>query len=203
MGIPFLGDEPFGYSAQVISTKNGLEYNFSISSTGEKVYPIPFGGTVKLDKGCIFSMKAGNGSFIPSAILNGTMNLSAESAKIDGLRFERLHLTAESPYLIGGKFDSFGGTSFSLAGFDLSIDSITLAFKSGKASLGLNAKIALMNKSDKGVSASTRFFVKASVQKEGNDRQKWAYDGLLVQGIKVKGNVSVFSIIRKCLYDER
>lgn len=194
IGIPFLGDEPFGYSAQVISTKKELEYNFSISTTGEKEYPIPFGGTVKLDKGCIFRMKTGNGSFIPSAILNGTMNVSAESAKIDGLRFERLHLTAESPYIIGGKFDSFGGTSLSLGGFGLSIDSITLAFRSGKASLGLNAKIALMNRSDKGVCASTRFFVKASVQKEGNNRQKWAYDGILVQGIKVKGNVSVFSL---------
>ncbi len=200
MGVPFLGSEPFGYSAQVLSTSNGLEYNFSVSVASEKEYPIPFGGTVKLDKGCTLKLKTGNGKFIPSAILNGTMSLKGESANIEGLRFERLHLIADSPYIIGGKFDSYGGTGFSLAGFGISIDSISLAFKSGKAALGLNVKMALMNKNDKGVSASTHFFMNASVRTEpdlsnpGIDRQKWNYDGILLQGIRVKGSVSLFSV---------
>ena len=200
IGVPFLGDEPLGYSAQIVSTHDGLEYNFAVKAPSGTEFPVPFGGKVVLDKGCIFSLKAENGRFLPSAVLNGTMYLEGEQANIDGLRFERLRLIAESPYIIGGKFESAGGAGFTLAGFGLSIDSISLAFKSGKAILGLNAKVALMNKSDKGVSASTRLFINASVRKEPdpgnpeNDRLKWGYDGILLEGLKVKGNVSLFSL---------
>ncbi len=198
MGIPFLGDEPLGYQAQVISHNNELDYTFAIKTTTSKDYPCPFGGTVRLDRGCNFSMKKANGRFIPSAILNGAFYLSGGSAELKGLRFEKLHLITESPYLKGGKFESPGGAGFTIAGFGLSVDSISLAFKQGKAALGLNARVSLMNKTEKGVSASTRFYMNASATKEpgesGAGRLKWTYDNMVFEGIRVKGNVSLFSL---------
>jgi hypothetical protein len=200
LGIPFIGNEPVGYEAQVLSRNERIDFSFSVKSTESREFSVPFGGTVRLDKGCIVNVKSDNGRFLPSAILNGTMFLSGDSANIGGLRFERLHLLAESPYITGGKFESAAGTSFSLGGFGISVDSISLGIRSGKASLGMNARVALMNKSDKGVSAATHFFINAVVKKEKNpedpgiDRQRWAYDGMSIGGVKVKGNISVFSL---------
>jgi hypothetical protein len=197
--IPFLGDEPIGYAAQITSSVNGPEYMFSIIDSVGKEFNVPFGGKVKLDKGCVFEVRYGNGEFIPSAILNGTLFLAKEDTKIEGLRFEQLHILAESPYITGGKFDVAGSTGFHLAGFSMSIDSITLAFSSGKASLGMNALLAVMNKTDKGVSASTRFFIKASLHEVPDPeltvkRTKWEYDGIQFAKINIEGNVSVFSL---------
>ena len=200
LGVPFLGDEPIGYSAQIVSSHENLIYNFALQTAEAAEYPVPFGGTVRLDKGCIFSLRAENGRFIPSAVLNGSLYLSGESANIEGLRFERLHLIAESPYITGGKFDSKGGAGFNIAGFGLSVDSITLAFRKGKAALGLNARVAIMNRNDKGVSASTRMFINASVKRDAGEsgsedgRLRWSYDGTILEGVRVKGNVSLFTL---------
>ncbi|HEX2968177.1 MAG TPA: hypothetical protein VHO46_03660, partial [Bacteroidales bacterium] len=198
MKVPFLGDEPLGYMAQIMNYNNDLNYTFAIKTTAEKEYPCPFGGTVRLDKSCVFSMKKFNGKFIPSAILNGAFNLSSETTELKGIRFEQLYLIAESPYIKGGKFESPGGTGFKLAGFGLSVDSISLAFTSGRASLRLNTKVALTGRNEKGISASTRFYMNASMKKEpgtgGGDRLKWTYDGIVLEDVKVKGNVSLFTL---------
>lgn len=198
MGVPFLGEAPLGYAAQVLSGREGLEYDFAVKTTAGEEYPVPFGGKVRLNKGCTIRVHVEDGKFIPSAILNGAFYLSGESASIEGLRFERLQLIAESPYIKGGTFDTSGGAGFSIAGFGLSVDSISLAMKGGKAALGLNARIALMNKTDKGVNASTRLFINASAKKEpvngGNDKLKWSYDGIILEGVKIKGGVSLFTL---------
>jgi hypothetical protein len=194
--VPFLGEEPFAYTAQVMSRNNRLEYQFNINTPSDMEYSAPLGGKVRLNKNCEFIVNVKNGKFIPSAILSGILFIDDGVAKIDGLRFERLHLTAESPYIIGGKFESSGDMGFTLAGFGMSVDSVSLDIKSGKATLAFNVKLALMNKSDKGVSAVTRLLVNASVVTgtDNNERQKWIYDGLTVQGVNVKGNVSLFSL---------
>lgn len=199
IGVPLLGGDTLDYAAQIISTQTGLDYSFSIAGLPEREFAVPFGGTVKLDRGCLFNIRTVNGKFIPSAILNGRLYISGDSSKIEGLRFEQLHLTAESPYIIGGRFDTSGGNIFHLAGFELSINSISLAFQSGAGSLGFDANMALMNRGDKGVSASTRFYVNTHMElkPEGEaniQRQKWYYDGFRIEGINIKGNVSVFKL---------
>ena len=200
ISVPFLGSDTLGYFAQIISTQEGLQYNFSVKTDKRRDYSIPLGGTISLDKGCIFGMEAGNGMFIPSAILNGRLSIKTDLVNLDGLRFEGLHLTTESPYILGGKFSSSGGAGFKLAGFGIGVDSISLGILTGKASLAFNVKVALMNKDNKGISASTRFFVKASIETIPNPlnplypEQKWVYNGLLVEKVMVKGSVSIFSI---------
>ncbi len=200
LAIPFLGNDTLVYTAQVESAPTGLQYYFAVATNTVRNYSLPLGGTVKLNKGCVFAMKVENGKFIPSAILNGSLSLSNEVVKAEGLRFEQLHLTTESPYILGGKFASSGGKGFELAGFGFGVDSISLGIVSGKASLAFNVKIALMNASDKGISASTRFVVKASVQKEpdasdaSKSKQNWVYDGTQVQEIAVDASISIFTM---------
>jgi len=200
LGIPFLGSDTLGYFAQIESSPTGLQYNFSVETNTSRNYSVPFGGTVKLDKGCIFGMKGGNGRFIPSAILNGSLTIQKDQVKFEALRFEGLQLSAESPYVFGGTFASSVSGGIKLAGFELGVDNVSLGIQSGKASLGFDVKVALMGKNEKGVSASTRFFVNASVEEitiptnTKSAEQKWVYEGIVIQKVLVKGNVSIFSI---------
>jgi hypothetical protein len=121
ISVPMLGDEPLDYSAQIISNQSGLDFSFSMAGLPDKEFPVPFGGTVKLDRGCLLNIRNVNGKFIPSAILNGRLYISGETEKIEGLRFEQLYLTAEKPYIKGGRFDTSTGAEINLAGFDLSV----------------------------------------------------------------------------------
>jgi hypothetical protein len=200
IGVPFLGSDTLGYLAQIESTNTGLQYNVSVITNSARNFNMPFGGSVMLDKGCQFEMKAGNGKFIPSAVLNGTISIQKDLVYLEKLRFEGLRLSAESPYISGGTFSSTASAGIKLSGFDLGVNNISLSFLSGRSSLGFDVKLALMNKSDKGIGANTRFFVNALVEVNpdvsgsSNSRQRWRYDGTLVQKIYVKGSVSIFSI---------
>jgi hypothetical protein len=200
IGIPFLANDTLGYFAQISGSTSGLKYNFSVATNTSRDYSIPFGGTIRLDKGCIFGMEAENGKFIPSAILNGTLSIQKEIVKLEALRFEGVRLTAKSPYVSGGTFSSSAGVNTKLAGFDLEIKNVSLGVVNGEAVFGFDVRIALMNKSEKGISARTRFLLNASVQEipdisnPENPEQKWTYSGLLIEKVIVKGNVSIFSI---------
>lgn len=199
LSIPFLGNDTLGYTAQIMSANNGLQYYFAVSTNTSRAFNFPLGGKVTLDKGCIYAFDVKNGKFVPSAILNGKINLSTDLVKAEGLKFERLYVTAESPYFLGGKFSSAGGTGFKLAGFGFGVDSISLGVGSGKASLAFNVRIALMNASEKGISASTRFRVNASVVNKPDNitsepKQHWVYDGTLVQKIAIDASISVFKM---------
>lgn len=195
LGVPFLGNEPLDYYAAITSGRDGPDYSFNVIINEEKEFPVPFGGTVRLGSGCIFSISSLNGRFMPSAYLNGSLFLSAEPAKLDGLRFEKLELLAESPYIKGGVFDVGSGINCSLAGFALSFDSISLGFRNGRALMTMNTRVALMNKEDKGIGASTRFMLNASVRRDpSNEEHTWSFDGLVLEDLDISGNVSLFSL---------
>lgn len=59
LAIPFLGNDTLSYAAQIESSQTGLQYYFSVTTSTSRDFPLPFGGTVKLDKGCIFEMQGG------------------------------------------------------------------------------------------------------------------------------------------------
>ena len=200
LAIPFLGNDTIGYHAQIISDNSSLFYNFSIETNTDKIFQVPFGGTVKLERGCVFELSGSNGKFIPSAILNGSLSVQKDPVKFNDLRFEGLHLTAESPYILGGTFESSASGGINIAGFGTDISNITLGIISGKAFLGMDVKLSLMSSNEKGVSASTRLLLYASVMEsiDGGDlslpKQKWNFDGISVQRVNIKGNISLFSL---------
>lgn len=195
LGVPFLGNEPLDYNATITSGRDGPDYSFNVKINEEKEFPVPLGGKVVLGSGCIFSVRNVDGIFMPSAFLNGSLFLSAEPANLEGLRFEKLELLAASPYIKGGIFDVSSGMNCSLAGFALSLDSISLGFRNGRALMTMNTRVALMNKEDKGISASTRFILNASVRRDpATDEHSWSFDGLVLEDLDISGNVSMFSL---------
>jgi hypothetical protein len=198
LGVPFLNDDTLGYKAQIESTQYGLQYFFAVAFNDTRQFSMPFGGTLKLDRGSEFMMEIRDRKFIPSAILNGSISIDTGKINAEELRFERLHLTSENPYILGGTFASSGDIGYKIAGFGFSIDNILLNVQQGRALLEFNVGVALMNSNDMGVGADTKFILTASVvdnlnaQNEFHSEQEWQYAGIQIEDVKVFGEISIF-----------
>lgn len=198
LGVPFLNGDTLGYKAQIESTQYGLQYLFTVAFNDTRQFSMPFGGTLKLDRGSEFMMEIRDRKFIPSAILNGSINIDTGKINAEELRFERLHLTSENPYILGGTFASSGDIGYKIAGFGFNIDDIVLNVQQGRALLEFNVGVALMNNNDMGVGADTKFILTASVvdnrgaQNEFYSEQRWQYAGIQIEDVKVFGEISIF-----------
>jgi hypothetical protein len=199
IGIPFLGSDTLGYAARISSGPTGMEYSFSSIFNRQKKYECAM-GDLWLHQGCSIQINVAGGRFVPSAILNGALTIHRDLVKIDSIRFEGLHLTAAEPYILGGKFASEAKAGFKLGGFGLSLSNIGIAVGGGAASLDVNARVALMEEKEKGISAETRLHVKAAVEKQpathpgGHERQGWRYAGLDVDKIILDCKLSLFKL---------
>jgi hypothetical protein len=199
LAVPFLNSDTLGYTAQIESTASGLQYFFAIAINDTRKFSMPFGGTLKLDRGSVFMMESVNKRFVPSAILNGSISLETGKIKAEGIRFERLHLTSESPYVLGGTFASSGDIGYKIAGFGFNIDNIALGVEQGRAQLAFNIDVALMNSNDRGVGASTTFLISAMVDNSqtaaapAQSQQRWRYDRTQIGDVRVWGEISIFS----------
>jgi hypothetical protein len=199
LGIPFLKNDTIGYAAQIQGTTKGLEYNFAVTTNTSRTFNFPFGGGIRLDKGCIININLLDGKFVPSAILNGKLLLSNETVKAEGVSFEQLHLTTESPYILGGKFGLDAAIGFSVAGFSFQLDSLKLGIMNGKAALDFNVQVSLIGDNG-GVAAGAGFEVNASVHKDIDEvtkkegRQHWEYDGVRIRFVTLDCELSIFTL---------
>jgi hypothetical protein len=200
LGVPFLKNDTLGFAAQIQGTTQGLKYTFSVTTNATRIFNLPFGGGLQLDKGSTIQVELLNGKFMPSAMLNGILLLENDALKARGLRFEQLHLTAEAPYLLGGKFSVASSIGFKIQNFSFCIDSIALGISNGKAALGFNVIVALMSSSDKGIAAWARFEVNASVERKTDPetglkgKQQWQYDGVRIKSMGIDCELSIFTL---------
>ncbi len=200
LGVPFLNNDTLGYGAQFQSTKKGLEYNFSVTTNVSRTYNFPFGGGIQLNKSCTINVELLNGKFVPSAMLNGVILLENDAVTAKGIRFEKLLLTTESPYLLGGKFAVASSAGFKIQNFSFCIDSIALGIMDDKATLEFNVIVALMSSSDKGIAACTSFEVNASVERKVDPvtkvkgKQEWKYGGVRIKSMDINCELSIFAL---------
>lgn len=161
--VPFLNKEPMEYEAMIMQGDAGMEYSFAIKTTQDKEYSIPLAGKVKLNKGCIIKVATRNEQFIPSAELQGSLNVKASGLlEMEGIAFEHLKLTTQKPYLLSGVFSSIpkkGETTGTSAegqketlakpkagGFPVSLDSISLGIYQGQVALGVGIALNFTGK---------------------------------------------------------
>src|SRR5690606_31728800 len=57
IGIPFLGEEPVDYTAQMEQLGDQLNYRFSIATGEGKKFETPLGAIITLDKGSIIALE--------------------------------------------------------------------------------------------------------------------------------------------------
>ncbi len=201
LNIPFLGADTLSYTADIFQDDKGLNYAFAISIDQQKEYNMPFGGTLKLDKGCMVKVHKVNDQFVASALLNGSINVNQASAVIKDIKFEQLELVTKKPYVTKGTFSIAGSGQSSMANFPISLEEIKLGIYDGQLALGMNVTAGFMNQSDKGFSGSTRLLFIAKAEEEINivgksqyKKQRWKFDRLQIEDIAVNCNIGSFGL---------
>lgn len=209
LNIPFLGDEPMPYAAQMEQVDDELNFKFSVATTEPKTYQAPL-ASITIHKGSVISIERRNGKLIPSTLLNGFIDVKASPVLAEGIKFEKLGLTTEAPYITSGVFSTVCKKEPKTAGFPIRIDSLKLGVFQGQASLGFSVALNFMDSNDKGFSGSTYIQVLAKLQEtvlpaaEGqvaDKKQEWTFDKIKVHDIELdceansfslKGSVSIF-----------
>ncbi|MFM8911385.1 MAG: hypothetical protein ACKOE6_00510, partial [Flammeovirgaceae bacterium] len=211
LNVPFLGSDAVPYAAQMEQVGDELNYRFSIATTGNKEFNTPFNAKLIIGKGSVISIEKRNGQLIPSTMLCGVINVNAGPLKADEIKFEKLGLTTRAPYITSGVFSTSSSKEPRSVGFPVRIDSIKLGVFQGQASLGFAIALNLMNKEDKGFSATTFVQVMAKMQEitvapqtdvaPAVKRQEWKFEKVKINDIaldcettafSLKGRVSVF-----------
>ena len=203
LNVPFLGEESVPYAAQMEQVGDDLNYRFSLATTGEKRFTTPFNAKVVIGKGSVISIEKRNGQLIPSTLLNGMMFVEAGALKADDIKFERLGLTTQAPYITSGVFSTASSNEPRAVGFPVRIDSIRLGVFQGQASLAFALALNLMNKDDKGFSASTYVQLLAKMHEipvatttdaAPIKRQEWKFEKIKINDILLDCNTTAISI---------
>jgi hypothetical protein len=181
VGIPFLGDNPVGYSAMVEQENNHMNFRFAVAIPDSIVFETALSATVQLDKGSVIALeKKGNGKLIPSALLHGKITVGGKlNAK--GLAFQNLGLTTAKPYVTSGEFSTIGiGQSKGVGNFPVQINDISLKIYQREVALGFGLTLNFMNKEDSPFGGSTHLEILAAMEEkqytvDGDDDGKPSY----------------------------
>jgi hypothetical protein len=192
IGLPVSEVSELGYTAFI---SPGNEYMLKVNPAKAVSFDI-WAATAKIEADSYVKLTVTDGKFVPEAMLNGSLSISATSdasssaslAKLDDIKFTGMHLQTVAPYFSVKSLGCEGGVS--LKGFPLSISKLGLTTGNGEAKLGFDAKLALAG--DKvPVMAQTRLEIVHSVGAGGN----WKYKKLDVSQIVVDATMAeVFSL---------
>lgn len=205
IGIPFLGEEPVDYTAQMEQLGDQLNYRFSITTGEGKKFETPLGAIITLDKGSIIALEQIDGRFIPSTSLHGMVSVKKGELEVDKIRFENLGLTSQEPYITSGTFSLVGEVQAKSVGFSVRIDSIDFGVYHGQAALGFGVALNFMEPEDKGFGASTYVQLLAKMEEvkaaptsdiraEPTVRQKWEFDKVKINDVILKSNTQAFTL---------
>jgi len=203
INIPFLNTDSLMYAAEMKENEqHQWDYRFLLALGENKVFRNPFGGEIVLAKNSSFVLNKVNGELEGSASLNGTIRAELASLNSGDIKFEQLTISSKAPYLLGGKFDLGSAKAAKFANFSLSFENIGLKINNGKIGLMFDAKMALLNSSDKGGGVTLGCTLKASVTEVQIQNDKGAYytmhkfqsDGIDVNKIGVNVTLGTFSI---------
>ena len=212
--IPFLGEDPIGFTASVEQTDTDLNYRFSVETPDDEIFNTPFNAKIKVSKGSIIALEKVKGKFKPSALLHGALTFEKDLLSVKDVKFQNLELTVDKPYLRRGEFSLITAEQAKGLGFPIHIDSITLKIaQGGHFGIGFGVTLNFMNSEDKSFSGSTliEVLMKLEEKEEGRPnaegamvaqkRQRWALEKIRVnavgldcetQAFKLKGSLSVY-----------
>jgi hypothetical protein len=200
LNIPLLGEDPVPYAAEMEQVENQLNYKFSVATNDDsKKFRSPL-GSITLGKGSVISIERRKGKWLPSTLLNGFIDVNASPLVAEGIKFEKLGLTTEMPYITSGVFSTVTGKKSTTANFPIRIDSVHLGIYRGEASLGFAVALNFMNSQDKGFAASTyvqllaKMYETPTSEKNTNKKQEWKLEKVKVNDVSLDCNVLAITL---------
>lgn len=175
MNIPaFKENSALEYSA-IMNT--GGEYIFNLSPAENMDFPL-FAGEMNVYQTSSISVELDNHRFVPTAILNGKVNIQPNDVELSlaDIEFQQLRLSSRKPYLSVGAC-SFGSETAQQAmqGFPLSIRQIGIEqVNDTRVGLKMGVMLKLVNESDGGFAADAGLTVVGEME-EQDGLQSWSY----------------------------
>ena len=201
IGLPFVNNDTLGYQATVAENNNVLDLSFLVSIDETKVYSMPFGGTLKLNKGSSLNFTKKDNKLSGLATLSGGMFFNQpelQSKDNTGLQFTNLQLSTESPYILSGNFNA--NVNLSSSNFPISVSDIKLGVSNGKIAIGVSVGLNLMDADDKSPAVTTSLNLLANLVTTTNNSsggpittQQWQFSGIDVNSILIK-NLEISAI---------
>ena len=197
----FEESQPLRYRAFMTNDQGRTDYGFAVRTTQTLTVPLLV-AEAELKPNSEIRVVTKNGKLRPEALLHGVLHVGAplgssgSKAQLNGLAFQDLYLSTEHPYVRGGVFSLNGLKNHSLAGFPLSLDSLSLRFQDGRAMLTVGAKLNLTEKIP--AATTVNIFGKLESVTEGSGdaqrtRQKWTYDKTTLSAITIGVDEGAFS----------
>ncbi len=144
-----------------------------------------------------------NGAFLPSVELNGKITFGHDHLKTAALEMQHVCIKDSPPYLTSGIFsftDSLGKDPSKLAGFRISISSITLFNSQTAPVIGFGVGINFTQKNDLAFGAQASFSVATKVEpivggsgsNSTSNNKKWKFDKIAINDIGVSMHTCAF-----------
>src|SRR5690606_12336188 len=198
------GQQKLGLGYKGIITEE--EYSMSVFTTETIDFNL-WNAKAQLLPNSGVELKVRDGRFLPKAILNGRMAISAsqkesmenegqidedkKSIQFQGIQFQELVLQTESPILQVGYFGY--NDEVKIMNFPVSIANIELSSINTQTILGFDLKFNLMGEGDKGFAADTRLEFFSSVRAE-NYNQLWQYERVKSARIFLQADMGGFKM---------
>ena len=168
------------------------QYLFDITSTKDMKFNIFQTSKVEIYKGSTLEIKIDNGQFLPKAILNGKMDITAklseggQAVQLADIKFENLQIQSVQPYIKVGNF-SFGSEAAkqAMAGFPIHIVNISMKnITSDQVGLSFDLKLNLVGESAGAFAADAGLTIIGQLgNADGN--QSWSFKEIQVRNIDI------------------
>lgn len=199
--IPFLGEDPVAYTADLEQVQEQINYKFAIATTGDKEFATALSAKIKLDAGSTLSLERRDGTLIPAALLHGSISIVNSKMEASGIKFQNLLVTSQEPYIMNGEFSTVSSGQPKSVGFPVRIDSVKLQLAEGQVALGFGIALNFMDADAKGFSAKTyiHVFAKQEVTLSSNasgsiSQQNWRFNGIKISDIALNCNTTAFTL---------
>jgi hypothetical protein len=177
---------------------NENNYFFNISPSDSLSFELWQAGDVTLFESSYINVDVIEGHFIPSAELNGIMNINApigrsEEFNLANIGFEGILLKTKSPYLSGGVFSVGSDKSLpSMANFSLDVEKLEIVnLPDSTTSLNIEVGVAL-NGAEGGYFAAKGGLSIISEKRKNLDRLQWKYKKTKVKNISLNVDNDAF-----------
>ncbi|MGL1886188.1 MAG: hypothetical protein OCD76_06710 [Reichenbachiella sp.] len=186
----------FAYSAMI---KPGGEYLFNVSMPENLEFDLFNAANVTLLPSSYVKVEIKDDKFLPSANLNGQMDIkvglnsedgTADSNKkknvsLNSIKFENLNIRSEKPYVSVGYF-SLGISSSGMGGFPIQINEISGGQDGDELFLGVALTLQLTGNADGGggfgAEGAFRIYTKAD---DSSEKIKYRYDRIEIQKLSI------------------
>jgi hypothetical protein len=171
--LPLNHVDGVSYTASVFQNPHTQQTDFSFSISPVSNYTASvLSATIDVYSTSKITVQKINGTFKPSADLNGKITFSHEDVKTFAIEMQHVILITDAPYLKSGMFSftnpANDSLSASLAGFKISFNSINVLVNNTNPGIGFGIGVSFTSKNDLSFGAAADFNILASVIPNSN-----------------------------------